>query len=174
MMVRTIDEVWTPEVGAAVAACYERTADPETRTRCQMLLLAGEQGVPSRAIAPVVRRSKATVNRVLRRFLEDGLAGLPRGYAPGPMPVVTLGWVQELARVIDQDPHDLGVASANWTTDLLAGYLAEQTGIRVDQETVRRHLHRLGYVCKRPTWTVEHKAQAEEAWVGNACGQSSC
>jgi len=173
-MVRTIDEVWTPEARAAVAGCYERTADPETRTRCQMLLLAGEQGLPAREIAPVVRRSKATVNRVLRRFIEDGLAGLPRRHPPGRVPMVTLAWVQALARVIDQDPHDLGVASANWTTDLLARYLAEQAGIRVDQETVRRYRHRLGYVCKRPTWTVEHKAQAEEAWVGNAYGQSSC
>ena len=173
-MLRTIDEVWTPDVRTAVEACYERSEDAETRTRCQMVLLAGEQGLRPSAIGLVVRRSKATVNRVLRRFLDAGLAGLPRQAAPGPAPTVTLAWVQELARVIDQDPHDAGVASANWTTDLLAGYLAERTGIAVDEETVRRYLHRLGYVCKRPTWTVAHKAQAEEAWVGNACGRSSC
>ena len=151
-MLRTIEEVWTPEVRAAVADCYERTADPETRARCQILLLAGEQSLSVREIAPVVRRAKATVNWVLRRFIEAGLPGLPRRSAPGPAPSVALAWV------IDQDLHDLGVPSANWTMALLAAYLARQTGIAVDQETVRRYLHRLGYVCKRPTWTLAHKA----------------
>ena len=112
-MLRTIEEVWTPEVRAAVADCYERTADPETRARCQILLLAGEQSLSVREIAPVVRRAKATVNWVLRRFIEAGLPGLPRRSAPGPAPTVTLAWV------IDQDLHDLGVPSARpgrWRT----------------------------------------------------------
>lgn len=172
MLLRTIDEVWTPALRAAVADCYERTKEPETRTRCQMALLAGDQGLRPSQIAPVVRRDKATVQRVLRRFIEGGLAGLPRGYAPGPVPTVTLAWLSELGRVIDLDPHEVDVPSANWTTGLLADYLARQTGIVVEQETVRRHLHRLGYVCKRPTWTVEHKAQEQEAYLGNACGRS--
>ncbi len=173
-MLRTIDEVWTPEARAAVEDWYERADEPETRTRCQMVLLAGEQGLRPSQIAPLVRRDVATVRRVLRRFIEDGLGGLPRRYAPGPTPTVTLAWVEELRRVIDLDPRAAGVASANWTTGLLAGYLAGQTGIAVDQETVRRYLHRLGSVCKRPTWTVEHKAQAQAGYLGNACGRSCC
>src|SRR2546423_831004 len=37
-----------------------------------------------------------------------------------------------------------------WTTRLLADYLARVTGHRTGIEAVRVHLHRLGYVCKRP------------------------
>jgi len=173
-MRRTIDDVWTADLRAGVEACYERTEDPEVRTRCRMVLLAGVQGLRPSQIAPLVRRDKATVQRVLRRFVEEGLSGLPRRYAPGPAPTVTLGWVQELRRVIELDPHAVGVPSANWTTLLLADYPAKRTGIAVDRETVRRYLHRLGYVCKRPTWTVEHKAREQEEWAGNACGRSSC
>ena len=171
-MFRTIDEVWTPELRAAVADCYERTEEPETRTRCQMVLLAGDDGLRPSQVATVVRRDTATVRRVLRRFIEEGLAGLPRRHAPGPVPTVTLAWLSELQRVIALDPHQVGVPSANWTTGLLAGYLARQTGIAMDQETVRRYLHRLEYVCKRPTWTVEHKAHEQEDYLGNACGRS--
>ena len=76
-------------------------------------------------------------------------------------------------RVIDLDPHDVRVPSANWTTGLLADYLAKETGIAVDPETVRQRLHRLDYVCKRPTWTVAHKAQEQEGYLGNASGRSS-
>jgi transposase len=75
--------------------------------------------------------------------------------------------------VIEADPHEFGVPSANWTTQLLADYLAAKSGIAVDPETVRRALHRLGYVCKRPTWTVEHKAAEREDWVGKGCGERS-
>ena len=173
-MLTTILDVWTPAQRAAVERCYETAGDPETLTRCQMVLLAGEQGLRASRIAPLVRRDVATVRKVLRRFVQEGLAGIPRGHAPGPAPVVTLAWLRELGRVIDLDPHDVAVPSANWTTGLLADYLAGKTGVAVDQETVRRHLHRLGYVCKRPTWTVEHKAREQEEWVGNACGRSSC
>jgi len=173
-MLRTIEDVWTPDLRAAVEGCYERTEEPETRTRCQMVLLAGERRLRPSQIAPLVRRDKATVQRVLRRFVAEGLAGLPRRYAPGPAPTVTLAWLRELERVVALDPHDVAVPSANWTTGLLAAYLAGKTGLAVDQETVRRWLHRLGYVCKRPTWTVEHKAQEQDGYLGNACGWSSC
>src|SRR5262249_37662978 len=141
---------------AAVAACYHQTDDPELRTRCQMVLLASEQDLSPAAIAPVVRRSHDTVVRVLQRFQQGGLLALPRGTPPGATPTVTAAWQAELQRVIELDPHTVGVASANWTTQLLADYLAGVTGLAGTQETVRRYLHRLGYVCKRPGWTLAH------------------
>jgi transposase len=76
----------------------------------------------------------------------------------------------ELLRVIELDPHEVGVRSANWTTELLAEYLGKQTGIQVTEETVRVHLHANGYVCKRPTWTLRRKAEAQAGYVGKDCG----
>ena len=72
--------------------------------------------------------------------------------------------------MIEVDPHALGVPSANWTTGLLATYLAGVTGITVDPETVRLYLHAHDYVCKRPTWTLKRKAREQEGYQGNACG----
>ena len=155
-----------------VRACYESARDAETRTRYQMVLLA-QQGLTATAIAPLVLRSHDTVSRVVVRYREGGPDAVPHRPRPGRVPTVTLAWQAELLRVIDLDPHDVGVPSANWTTGVLADYLAEQTGIAVDAETVRQRLHRLGYVCKRPTWTVEHKAHEQEGYLGNACGRSS-
>jgi transposase len=162
-----------PETQQAVLATYNDTADPELRTRCQMVLLATDYQVTAPQIAAVVQRSHDTVLRVLRRFAEGGLAALPDHYATTGNPRVTAAWRAELDRVIELDPHEVGVASANWTTGLLADYLARTTGIAVDAETVRVHLHRLGYVCKRPTWTLDEKRQSREDWVGNASGWRS-
>jgi transposase len=83
---------------------------------------------------------------------------------------VTAGWEAELLRVIELDPHEVGQETANWTTGLLAVYLGEKTGIKVSLETVRTSLHALGDVCKRPTWTLKRKAEAQADFVGNACG----
>jgi hypothetical protein len=44
--------------------------------------------------------------------------------------------LSQLLRVIELHPHMVGVPSANWTTGLLATYLAQVAGIAVDPETV--------------------------------------
>jgi transposase len=133
-----------------------------------MVLLAAEYQATTSQIAAIVQRSHDTVLRILQRFAEGGLAALPDRYDTAGNPTITVEWIAELARVIELDPRTVGVESANWTTGLLAAYLAPVTGIAVKEETVRRSLHRLGYVCKRPTWTLADKARAQEGWAGNA------
>ncbi len=149
---------------AAVAAAYERTRGAVERTNCQMVLLADE-GRTASEIAPLVRRSPDQVRRVLKRFGTESVAGLAPRKAPGRPVQVPPTWLAELGRVIDLDPRSVGVPSAVWTTRLLATYLAGVTGHRTGIETVREHLHRLGYVCKRPTWVLKRKATEQPDWA---------
>ena len=144
---------------------YEDTPNVESRTRYQMLLLAQQEyKVPQ--IARIVLRSEDTVARVLKRFLAGGLDAVPRRSPPGRERRVTAAWEAELLRVIELDPHEVGQDTANWTTELLAEYLGQHTGIQVTEETVRVYLHAHGYVCKRPTWTLRRKAEAESRLRG--------
>jgi transposase len=152
---------------AAVERHFEATHDAETRLRYQMVLLAAD-GYRVPQIAPLVRRSTATVTRVLHRYGEKGDAGVPYRPRPGRPVARPAAWTEELCRVIEEDPHTVGVKSANWTTALLVGYLAQHSGHRTGQETVRLALHAAGYVCKRPTWTLEPKATDQPEWAKNA------
>ena len=148
---------------------YEDTPNVESRTRYQMILLAQQEyKVPQ--IARMVLRSEDTVARVLNRFLAGGLDAVPRRSPPGRERRVTAAWEAELLRVIEMDPHEVGQDTANWTTELLAEYLGQQTGIQVTEETVRVYLHAHGYVCKRPTWTLRRKAGEQADYVGKECG----
>jgi transposase len=157
----------------AVATRYEQARSAIERTNCQMVLLADE-GRSITEIAWLVRRGREQVRTILHRFRSDGLAGLaPRKHTGRPLGV-TPTWLAELQRVIDLDPHTVGVDSAVWTTRLLADYLAEATGHRTGSETVREHLHRAGSVCKRPTWSLKRKASEQAGWVNNACGWRRC
>ena len=148
---------------------YDTTTNAKLRLRARIMLLA-HQGRSVAEIAAIILRSRDTVERVLKRFFQGGLAALPPGTAPGRAPTVTPEWHAELLRVIDLDPHTVGVRSANWTTRLLATYLAGKTQVAVTAETVRLYLHATGDVCKRPTWTLKRKAEAQPGYVGNACG----
>ena len=148
---------------------YEDTPNVESRTRYQMLLLAQQEyKVPQ--IAHMVLRSEDTVARVLNRFLAAGLDAVPRRSPPGRERWVTAAWEAELLRVIEMDPHEVGQETANWTTELLAEYLGQHTGIQVTEETVRVYLHAHGYECLRPTWTLRRKAGEQADDVGKECG----
>ena len=150
---------------AELARSYEESPDPETRSRYQMVLLAA-QSKTAYEIAPMVLRSPDTVQRVLRRYLDGGTDAVPRKSPPGGQRVVTPEWEAGLLGVIGLSPREVGVGSANWTTGLLAEYLAGRTGVAVGAETVRHYLHANGYVCKRSTWTLARKAAEQPGWEG--------
>jgi transposase len=154
---------------AEVARRFDATDDAETRTRYQMVLLAAD-GRGAAEIAPLVRRSVDTVQRVLRRYQAGGADGVPRRRPPGQAPRVPAAWRAELERVVELGPHEVGVPSAVWTTRLLAAYLAGATGHRAAIDTVRVWLHRRGFVCKRPGWSLKRKATEQPEWAKNGSG----
>lgn len=151
---------------AEVARRYDAARDADTRLRYQIVLLA-DDGRDVAEIAAVVRRSTSTVWRVLQRYRAGGPDAVPPRPRPGYRGRIPTEWEDELRRVIELPPRDVGVDSATWTTGLLADYLAGATGHRFHLETVRLHLHAAGYVCKRPTWTLKRKAEEQPGWEGN-------
>jgi transposase len=156
----------SPADREAVRVAVEATRDAETRLRYQMVLLAAD-GRTAPQIAPIVQRGDATVQRVLHRYADGDLAAVPYRPIPGAAPAVTPAWAAELRRVLELDPHEVGVAGPLWTTGLLATHLAARTGHEASDETVRRYLPRFDDVCKRPTWTLKRKAEEQADWAGN-------
>jgi transposase len=151
----------------AVAERYEQACTPIERTNCHIVLLADE-GRTVAEIAWLVRRGRDQVGKIVHRVQREGIGGLvPRKHTGRPLGV-TPAWLAELQRVIELDPRSVRVDSAVWTTRLLADYLEQVTGHPAAIETVRVHLHRLGYVCKRPTWSLKRKSTEQAGWVKNA------
>src|SRR5438046_1488546 len=62
-------------------------------------------------------------------------------------------WTAELRGLLraalPHRPDQLGYAGVNWTVPLLREYLGDSGGPRLSDDTIRRHLDRLGYVWKR-------------------------
>jgi transposase len=120
------------------------------RTRAQMILLAAEQGFKVLQIAAIVRESEATVLRWLKRSRAEGLEGLQDAPRPGRPSPLTEAYTAELLAAVRRRPRSLGLPFAWWTLQRLVDDLAERTGIRVSDETVRRGLKHAGIVLSRP------------------------
>jgi transposase len=139
----------------ALEKAYRTTRDVRLRTRAQMVLLAAERRLRAAEIAEIVRASEETVRRWLKRYLlaeeVEGLRDMPH---PGAPRKVTAEYCERLVEAVRRRPRSLGLPFSLWTLRRLADYMAEQTGIRVEYETVRVHLKAQGIVLSRPQHTI--------------------
>jgi transposase len=143
-----------PEQLAELEELYRSTRSVRLRTRAQMVLLAAEQRLTAREIAEIVRSSEETVRRWLKRYLAEGVEGLSDAPQPGAPRKVTKEYCERLVHAVRRRPRSLGLPFSLWTLRRLADYMAEQTGIRVEYETVRVHLKAVGIVLSRPQHTI--------------------
>ena len=133
---------------------YRTTKDVRLRTRSQMILLAAEQKMTAPTIAALVRETDQTVRNWLKRYEAEGIEGLKSKPQPGSPEKVTPDYKARLLDVVRLRPRSLGQPYSLWTLARLADYLAEQTGLRVEAETVRCHLKAANIVMSRPQHTI--------------------
>jgi transposase len=133
---------------------YHKTDKPRYRTRAQMVLLSAEKGMKAEEIAEIVRESYLTVLRWLKRYLAEGVEGLKDAPRPGRSSTVTEAYRERLMDTVRRRPRSLGLEYSMWTLRRLTDYLAEETGLRVSFETVRRELAKQDIVFSRPQHTI--------------------
>ncbi len=141
----------------ALDQLYRTTRDVRVRTRAQMALLAAERGLVAAAIAAIVRQDEEdeeTVRRWLARYEAEGPAGLSDAPRPGAPGKLTAAYRRQLVECVRRRPRSLGLPYSLWTLQRLADHLAEQTGLRLSDETVRRALKAEGIVLSRPQHTI--------------------
>ena len=144
----------TKEQLAELEELYHKTDKPRYRTRAQIVLLSAEHGLKAEEIALIVRESHITVLRWLKRYMAEGVEGLMDAPRPGRSTTVTEAYRERLKEVVRRRPRSLGLEYSMWTLRRLADYLAEETGVRVSFETVRRELAKEDIVFSRPQHTI--------------------
>jgi transposase len=92
--------------------------------------------------------------RWLKRYLAEGIEGLKDTFRPGRSTTVTEAYRQKLIESVRRRPRSLGLEYSMWTLRRLADYLAEETGVQVSYETVRRELAKEGIVFSQPQHTI--------------------
>lgn len=143
---------------AALDELYRTTKDVRLRTRAQMMLLAGEKKLVAHEIAAIVRTDEETVRRWMKRYMAEGIEGLKDEPRPGAEAKVTAAYEEKMLAAVRRRPRSLGLPFSMWTLQRLADYLAEETGIRVSDESVRLHLAVHDIVMSRP----QHKISSPD------------
>lgn len=144
----------TGEQQAELEELYRKTTTPRYRTRAQMILLSAEKGLKAEEIAEITRETHTTVLRWLKRYMAEGIEGLKDTTRPGRSTTVTEDYRAKLREVVRRRPRSLGLEYSMWTLRRLADYLAEETGLRVSHETVRRELAKDDIVFSQPQHTI--------------------
>ncbi len=148
---------------------YDRADCPRLRRRVQMVLLA-QAGYVAQEIARITRQSALTVRRWLHRFEVEGCAGVVEAPRSGRPPAVTTAIEAFLREAVVKSPRDYGYARPGWTTALLARLVQRQFKRAVTDECIRQHLAQVDGVCRRPTWTVKYRAQAQPGYAQKKAG----
>jgi transposase len=128
----------------------------KVRQRSQVLRLSN-QGWKVRQIAAYTGRSDTSIGRDFDRWERGGVAGLADSSPPGNSAIIGDTARAFLCECLAEE--------RTWNALQLADALAEQLKVRVDAETIRRHLHEMNYSWKRTRYVPTHAPdpQAEHA-----------
>ena len=143
---------------------YDQAQCPRLRRRAQTVLLA-QAGYDVAEIAKITRQSSWTTRRWLHRFMAEGCDGLWEAPRSGRPPEITPAIELFLHEAVVKSPRDYGLAWPNWTTNLLSKLIQRRFKREVSDDCVWQHLHDVGGVCRRPTWTVKYRAETQPGYA---------
>lgn len=149
--VRTPDENEHDELHRMTQQEVGRVAE-----RARMVLLSA-RGFSVPEICRIFEMTDDTIYKWFDRFDERGPAGLFDQERSGRPREIDEEAEAELERLLERSPLEEGYDFTTWTVPLLRSHLQEQLGIEVSEQTVRRALHRLEFVWRRPRWKIDYE-----------------
>jgi putative transposase len=121
-------------------------ADRPARRALVLLLLA--EGRSYRDLNAIAFASPTLVRSVKRDF---AAGGVDRVLSSEPRPFVVAYWLMLVMQfLVNHTPRDFGFFRSRWSCALLALLLWERHRLRISPETIRRGLHRMDFVWRRP------------------------
>ena len=110
-------------------------------------------GVPVRVIATTLGCCEDSITNWTKAWRAHGVAGVHEGVHAGATRRLDAAGEQRLEALLTTDPQAAGYAATGWTVALLRSELAKGAWA-ASERTIRRTLHRLGWVWKRPQFVL--------------------
>lgn len=110
-----------------------------------------EKGYSPEAVVDMLGMSRSCIYDWLRKYHNEGMAGLETRAAPGAEPQVTEEmeiWLRKT--VLETTPKAHGYDTHLWNCAILAELLDGEFGVRVSGRTISRHLRKLGLSYQKP------------------------
>ena len=134
-----------------------RTEDARYDHRLHAVLMVSK-GMTCPKVAEILDDSERTIRYWVKRFNEEGLAGLVEIERPGRPRRISDKQMQKIDQVLREPPEKAGMIGNIWDGKLLAAYIAKEFGIELGVRQCQRIFKHLGYRLRRPRSQV---AQAD-------------
>lgn len=113
-------------------------------------VLLVSQGFSALEVAGLLDQSPRSVQYWVRRFNEDGFAGLREGERPGRPAALGETDLELLGQDLRQPPEAFGYAQNLWDGKLVQHHLAEQYGVQLGVRQCQRLFTRLDFRLRKP------------------------
>jgi transposase len=144
-----------------LSALIRSGRDAATVRRSQMILLSS-QGKTAKEIAALWQITPQGVRKVIHRFDQEGMAGLPDRPRPGRPRKRTDRYVALLKEAVCVNPRDLGYPFSCWTLERLREHLARETCIFLSPPHLSRLMAENDIVYRRPKHGMAHLRDSQE------------
>jgi transposase len=139
-----------------------KTADARLYRRL-MVVLEVDRGSPVSELARLLNVSSQSIYNWIDRFLhQGGEPALADRYGIGRPTLWTEEHEALLRALLDSSPDQWGYFANDWTVPLLQEQLLHWSGRAFSEDTIRRELHRLGYVWKRGRYRLAADPELEK------------
>src|SRR5437667_7971682 len=137
---------------------------PDARVyRRTLAVLEVAQGKPVAQVAHTLGASRRTVYYWIEDYARrHDPADLRLEHSPGRPTLWTEDTRALVQELLTGAPTERGYYAGNWTVPLLREELRHAAGRSFAADTIRRELHRLGYVWKRPRYVLDPDPELEK------------
>ena len=154
-----------PDAATVVLALQDEIRrSPEARYdhRLHGLLLVA-QGMSGHRVAELLGDAPRTVAYWVRRFEDDGLAGLVEGERPGRPRRLGEGQLAEIDAALRKTPRDFGLTGNLWDGKALGAFIHQQWSLTLGVRQCQRLFRQLGFRLRKPRPAIARADPEEQA-----------
>jgi transposase len=113
-----------------------------------VLLVA--QGVTCPEVAVLLGDAPRTIQYWVRRFEEEGFAGLADADKPGRPKKLNEAQLSEIGKVLRGTPRDFGISTNSWDGKTLSTFIKQQFRVNLGVRQCQRLFRQLGFRLRKP------------------------
>ncbi len=126
-------------------------------------LLLVAQGMTPPEVGRFLGDAPRTVEYWVKRFDEEGLAGLAEGERPGRPRRLTAGQMRSIEAALRKTPEDVGLSGVVWDGKTLRVFIQERFGEDLGVRQCQRLFRQLGFRLRKPRGLLAHADPALQA-----------
>jgi transposase len=144
-----------PDVILGLQDEIRRSEEARYDHRLHGILLVA-QGMTSPGVAKLLGDAPRTVQYWVKRFEQEGLAGLVDKERPGRPSFLTEPQLEEINRVLRQTPRAYGLGENLWDGKILSAFIEKQYRVQLGIRQCQRLFRQLGFRLRKPRPAIAH------------------